>query len=251
MRKIRNLYKKILPLFMAVMALSMTVSAENYIDTDMTGSVTMTMTYDGETVNINDGVISIYHVADIAADEIGEYSYEYTKEFKGCTADLSDPSSSALPDAFVSYIDGNGISAYAKTTPSSGTASFSSLPLGMYLVRQSEASEGYYGFLPFVVTIPTSDNGIISYDVNASPKMEVTMETIETEEETEAKTAAPVSEIPNDGSTTTTDDDDGQKGSPVQTGDYMTYGMLMIMAACILALAVAGTRIRGSRKAGN
>ncbi|MCD8022012.1 MAG: hypothetical protein LUF30_03230, partial [Lachnospiraceae bacterium] len=68
-----------------------------------------------------------------------------------------------------------------------GTAEFTDLDLGLYLVVQTVPSTGYYVIDPFVVTIPYDFSGTWVYDVDASPKTEINPQP-ETETETEPQT---------------------------------------------------------------
>lgn len=62
------------------------------------------------------------------------------------------------------------------TVDGRGRAVFSDLPLGMYLIVQEEAAEGWNPIESFLVTVPMYDGADYIYDVDASPKLSVAHE---------------------------------------------------------------------------
>ena len=60
-----------------------------------------------------------------------------------------------------------------KTTDADGLATFSSLPLGAYVVTETETPAGYIGSKPFIITVPMTHPTDLNkwvYDVHAYPK---------------------------------------------------------------------------------
>ena len=45
---------------------------------------------------------------------------------------------------------------------------------GLYLLVQYKAAEGYEAAAPFLVSVPMNEDGTYIYDVDASPKVELT-----------------------------------------------------------------------------
>ena len=63
--------------------------------------------------------------------------------------------------------------AVAKTTAGGGLATFSGLPLGAYVVTETETPAGYVGAKPFIITVPMTHPTELNkwvYDVHAYPK---------------------------------------------------------------------------------
>ena len=58
-----------------------------------------------------------------------------------------------------------------KTVDADGNAAFEDLELGLYLIVQSKASNGYAPIKPFLVSLPMAENGKWNYEVDASPKV--------------------------------------------------------------------------------
>ena len=63
--------------------------------------------------------------------------------------------------------------AVAKTTGADGLATFDGLPLGAYVVTETETPAGYVGSKPFIITVPMTNPKDLNkwvYDVHAYPK---------------------------------------------------------------------------------
>ena len=63
--------------------------------------------------------------------------------------------------------------AIKKTTAGGGLATFSNLPLGAYVVTETETPAGYVGSKPFIITVPMTNPKDLNkwvYDVHAYPK---------------------------------------------------------------------------------
>ena len=76
------------------------------------------------------------------------------------------------------YIRDNGVAGKDPTVAELGEVSWSKLPLGIYLVSETEPVEGYADIKPFFMTIPEAEydaDGMFigyEYDVDAVPKMD-------------------------------------------------------------------------------
>ena len=62
------------------------------------------------------------------------------------------------------------------TIGSSGTAEFSNLSLGLYLVAQKTAASGYKMTDSFLVSVPYLEDGAYVYNVKADPKTDLERE---------------------------------------------------------------------------
>lgn len=62
------------------------------------------------------------------------------------------------------------------TIGSSGTAEFSDLALGLYLVAQKTAASGYKMTDSFLVSVPYLEDGAYVYNVKAAPKTDLERE---------------------------------------------------------------------------
>ncbi len=141
-------------------------------DLGQTGSISVTLaTEDG--VTLEDGVLTLYQVADLTFDD-GDQVLVYTDGFAGCTSSLANPTRAGLASELAAYAGDADVPAYSTATISGGSVYFGDLPVGLYLVVQTTASTGYEAVTPFVVSVPqgSNDEGW-TYDVDASPKVEV------------------------------------------------------------------------------
>lgn len=169
--------KKLAALFLALAllcALSLTAYAHEVPDESRTGSITVTLAYDGEAVT--GGILTAYQVGEIVEDD-GNYSFGKTAAMADFDGSYDDLDSESLAAAVAAFVEKNGISAYATKSNTNGTVTFSDLELGLYLIVQTEACDGYDAISPFLVSVPAYEDGAYVYDVDASPKMGTLTET--------------------------------------------------------------------------
>ena len=100
----------------------------------------------------------------------GDLSFEYCGDFYGCGIALGDLTDSTLADQLLEYMP-QGARGTTKTVDADGNAAFEDLELGLYLIVQSKASNGYAPIKPFLVSLPMAENGKWNYEVDASPKV--------------------------------------------------------------------------------
>ena len=153
-----------------LLMMPMTVFAQSF-DVNRLGSISVTlMDQDGKTP-ISGAELSLYHVATVSLNSKNNLSYTFTDAFENCGCALEDPALSAKLDAFV---EEHSPSAKKLVTDVHGKVSFTNLPLGLYFVKQTSAVAGYAPCTSFLVTVPNHNAGGYVYDVNASPKTDVT-----------------------------------------------------------------------------
>lgn len=187
---------------------AVTASALKVPDENRTGSVTMIMNYNGTTVK--GGAMSIYYVGQIH-EEDGNYNYIKIDEFTAFDGSISDVQDSDLAVRLVDYVEKNHIAPTATVENKDGKVIFDELPLGLYLVVQSEPSYGYQLLNPFLVSVPLWEDGNYNYDVNAYGKfeeatlttspselstLEVVASSVETDNSSEEKTTSAKSSVP-------------------------------------------------------
>lgn len=205
-KKMRKLLKKTGRLAVLAAGLSVLLGISAFaknIDpiSQTTGSIVINMKYketaDAEPKPVPGGNMLLYKVADLTRDEkTGEYSYVWVDAIENLKKqadntlklDLSNLVSSAgKPDAKTASLASEVEQAVQKlgmapvseqTVDANGHASFgNTLPLGLYLIRQTKAASGYDMISSFLVTLPmytdTDDKGYY-FDVDASPKPSIT-----------------------------------------------------------------------------
>lgn len=147
----------------------MTAFAEE-LDFDRVGSISVTLMDQDRKTPITGAELSLYYVAKVSLNSKNNLSYNFADAFKDCGFTLDDPALIAKLDAFV---QNHSVSAEKLATDARGEVKFTNLPLGLYLVKQTNTVEDYAPCTSFLVTVPNISEGVYVYDVNASPKTDV------------------------------------------------------------------------------
>ena len=155
-----------------LLCLPLSASAHPVPDLTRKGSITVTMKYKGEPVS--GGSLNLYKVGDVHEDD-GNYSFVPVKGLDAL--DYSDIQSPDLAKAAAKAVEEKKIAAVKTVTiGSSGTAEFSDLALGLYLVAQKTAASGYKMTASFLVSVPYLEDGAYVYNVKADPKTDLERE---------------------------------------------------------------------------
>lgn len=160
-------------------------------------------------------------------------------------------------------IDSLGIKGRTVNTDAAGTAVFSNLNPGIYLVKQTSGEEEYGVIQPFLAVLPYLDaaTGELLYQMEASPKAEAPAKEPETEAPTEESTTeAPTeepeteSETENKNRGTNPSGNSGRSGindsETPKTGDnspLMLWGILFGLSLAVIAAAAAAKKKFGKR----
>lgn len=158
------------------------VCAVEVPDLSRLGSIAMTMTYEGEA--IPGGSLTLYRVALVQA-EGGDYSFRYVDAYADCAVELTEPFSGTMAQALAEYTAAASIPGIKQEIDGQGRVTFRDLELGLYLLVQEDAAEGYTAVRPFLVSVPGKKDGSYCYDVDASPKLALEPAPTETTEPTE------------------------------------------------------------------
>lgn len=145
--------------------------AQEVPDKSRKGSITIAMQYNGAAVA--GGTITAYRVGDICETD-GNYSFAKTAAMQGFDGSYQDISSADLAQAAAAFVTQNNVPAYAVAHNENGQAAFRDMELGLYLLVQTEASDGYEPLHPFMVTVPMNENGRYQYEINAAGKFQLT-----------------------------------------------------------------------------
>lgn len=165
--------KRIFPLLMAiVLVLSMHVAvfAHDVPDMTRTGSIAITMRHGRET--IGGGTLTMYRVGEIFEDD-GNYGFRPAGDFTDCGESFEDLYSPELAQNLTDFALSNQFSGQTKEIGQDGTVRFSDLELGLYLIVQEQAAEGFSESSPFLISVPKQEAGAYIYEVDASPKVEL------------------------------------------------------------------------------
>lgn len=170
--KFKKRFCFILAAVMVLLSLSVCASAAgDTVDFERTGSLSVTLTDKAAGTAVGGGY-TLYKVADAAVDN-ANLSYVFTDGFASCGVSLDDLNAEGLARHLAAYAADKGIAGRTANANKNGRVQFTDLSLGLYLLVQTKAAEGYYNMESFIVSVPMSgDEGWI-YDVDASPKTEV------------------------------------------------------------------------------
>ena len=200
----------------------LTAYAHDYVQMDKTDcSIELLVRYKGE--DITGGTLTAICVGYVQEDD-GNYYFRQaiTNEL------LEDISSSSLPETMAEFYRNNkkDHEFYTQTqSVKDGKATFSGLGVGLYLIVQNKAAEGYTKLNPFLVSVPYMEDGQYCYHVTAAVKSE-----LEREPETTPPTTPPSTPPPNLPQT-------GQLNWPVP-----------VLAAAGMVMLLLGTWFRSGRK---
>lgn len=165
----------LLSLLLLVTSLSLPVMADN-LDPDHLGSLKVRILETKTRKGVPGGRVEIYRVAGVDAVP-GGFAYVLSDSFSGSgfdvniIGDLTAAQNAAEARKLERYADSHNVRAVDSGVPDkTGTVEFTSLPIGLYLVVQSEAASKHECIDSFLITVPQKDGENYVYDVNAAPK---------------------------------------------------------------------------------
>ncbi len=212
------------------------------IDLNETGSISVTFKDSATGQVIGDGVMTLYKVADIESSD-GNLAYVYTEGFAGSEIVLGDLTAETLAGDLHTYAKNNSVNA-AKigTVNNMGICYFDELELGLYLVVQTAAAEGYHIIAPFLVSVPISTTAGWVYDVEATPKMEKGLSNYTSSSVTTSSTTTPPT-------STTRDPSDvyGAQNQLPQTGQ-LNWPIPVLAGGGILLFLIGWVAVNGKGK---
>ena len=141
------------------------------IDFEELGSIKITLTEKEENIAIEGAELGLYHIAD-AGEKNHNLIFNYTENYKECTADLSDLTIDGLTEE-ITKCTKEKTPDYTKTTNENGTLKFKDLKLGLYLVKQETQVKGYSNIDSYLVMIPKVIDNKWTYDIKSEPKTEI------------------------------------------------------------------------------
>lgn len=173
---IRSALKRVVPMVLAVLvvlSLPLTAAAEANFDLNKTGTIRVTLKDVYFPENSVNGTLELFQVG--SAQVVNSaLTYVLTPDFAGSGVSLADPNAAGLAQRLADYAVQNSITGQSGSSDAAGTVTFSNLPVGLYLVMQREATEGYLPVAPFLVSVPmySAGNGGWLYTIDASPKLQ-------------------------------------------------------------------------------
>ncbi len=204
-------------------------------DMSATGSINIAMA-EADGTPVGGGTMRACKVADLHDNE-GALYYTLTDAFAECpvnvtgiTAELDDAGLETLAMTLAAYAEDADVVGQLALVDSAGDAHFDDLSLGLYLITQVQAADGYLAVSPFLATVPLRMQDHWAYTVDAEPKMEPVAAL--------ARSAEPIARA--------------SGGKLAQTGDligrWVGAHLIWIVAGCAACAAVAAIcLIRGHR----
>lgn len=155
-----------------VLAMQITVFAQNILDLtqDGKGSISIQLGYDP--VPSDCGSLLLLRVGDVQEND-GDCAFVPGLEFVPAWTEDADLHDSNFAWGLLAYALEQKIEFEVLEVSADGTAVFENLKLGLYLVAQDEAADGYEAINPFLIGVPNPENGVYTYQVEASPKVSV------------------------------------------------------------------------------
>ena len=141
------------------------------------GSLTLVVEYEsgGTTTRISGATAAAYRVADL---DDGINTYTLRDEFASLGVDfnlgMDAETMEATAEAAARIVQAGGIEGVSATSGADGVAAFGTLPKGVYLVVQTDATDvaaEYEDLTPFLISVPEVTAEGIVYDVVAYPKV--------------------------------------------------------------------------------
>lgn len=171
--------KMLICLFAAVLYLMIGASvwadtASGFPDAQQ-GSITIHMKDVDSGEAVPGGTVCFYQVA-----EPKDGNWVYLDTFAECNQPLDDLGAADLSSHLERYALDYEIKGREIAVGKDAELVIADLPAGLYLVSQVKPAEGYSSFRPFLVSVPTMEDGDYIFDVDATPKIELEKETTPT-----------------------------------------------------------------------
>lgn len=160
----------VLTAFFLLWAFPMGANAHEAPDFSRTASISFEMKYSGTAVG--GGSMTLYRVGDIAEDD-GNFSFSWIPALKQCGLDITQLQSPTVASQLAVKVKEGNLTGQEKTIDSDGKVTFENLELGLYLAVQEKAASGYTEAEPFLISAPVWEGDSYSYQVDASPKIEL------------------------------------------------------------------------------
>jgi len=135
-------------------------------DISRTGSIRLTVRYEGR--EVGGGTLTLYQVATLCEDN--GYYYAPAEGLEACDVSFEAVENPDHASVVLAQVKEAGITGQTEKIGSDGVVFFGDLPLGLYLVEQTENAPGFTTIQPFFITIPMKEGDALIYDVDASPK---------------------------------------------------------------------------------
>jgi hypothetical protein len=217
------------------------------IDLEQKGTIEIALQQSEE---LTGAVFDLYKVADLSQADDGTLAYTPTETFgTGFRIDQDNIESDAFQAYVTDYIEKNAPEPITSLTieEDTPTCTFSDLSLGLYYIQESSSdAQKDYEVAPFLITLPSQADGVYIYQVDASPKMQVSLQPDGQEKLTVDQTEPSQPDKPSLPASSTTSTSTSAKTSIPLTGTLL-YLVPGLIAAGLLLIA-GGYLIRSKTK---
>jgi len=162
--------KKITIMLMAILLLfsvAVTAHAIESPDLDRKGTLTLMMEWEGG--KLNSGTLTIYRVGQIVFED-DAWKFILIPELQESGISMEDLNDTQLPAQLDQLVKEKSLPGITVPIPE-GKAVFTDLQMGLYLVTQEAACEGFSPINPFLISLPRWENDRYVYDLTAQPKV--------------------------------------------------------------------------------
>lgn len=168
----KKLFISTISALLLLLCLPLSAEAHPVPDLSRKGSITITMTYNGEAVP--GGTLALYRVG-IVQENDGNYTFEPVTALQSVITKFGDIQSRKLAETLAKVVAEKEkmkeISAdRTADIGRCGIAKFCGLEPALYLVVQKKAASGYSCISPFLVSVPYFHEDAYIYDVTSDPK---------------------------------------------------------------------------------
>lgn len=141
------------------------------VDFNKTGSISIDLIDDDTSRPISGVSVSIYKIANVSEKNHNLY-YEYESDVD-CTVDINKLDNENITNEIESCIL-NKDATSTQISDSKGHIEFRNLDLGIYLIKHTDNVSDGYTFNTFLLNIPMVVDNKFEYDINTTPKIELT-----------------------------------------------------------------------------
>lgn len=160
--------KKIIFILMIFIFSISIVKADQIIDLNKKGSITLTLFEEKDKLFVEGAEIEIIKIAN--ADIINNnLTFNYVDELSDCNVKLDEENIYNIGLC----LNEKKLKSNISKTNNLGKTVFDNLDLGIYYVRQINKVDKFSCFSPFLIMLPEEINNEWSYSINGSPKMEI------------------------------------------------------------------------------
>lgn len=164
--------KKIIKLIVLIISLcvfsKVTAHEQNVIDLTKKGSISISL-ISSEKDKVSGAEITIYKLAD-ATIKNNNLNFVFNEKLNTCKENIER---GILTNNELECVLNNKIDGINDITDKDGKVTFNNLDLGLYLIMQKNDVKNFSKIKSFLLSIPTIENNKWIYDINGTPKIEI------------------------------------------------------------------------------